>query len=115
MKALKVVLGLLAVAIVGVLSLAVAQPDTFRIERSTVIQAPPEAIAAAIADFRTWPRWSPFEARNITDMILEPQPAGGTKLTWAMHGPQPLLNKVMCVIFDMDKMVGRPSKRASPV
>lgn len=35
--------------------------DTFRVERSTVIDAPPEAIFPHIDDFRAWSAWSPYE------------------------------------------------------
>ena len=55
------VAALAAVFLVAVLSLASMQPDTFRIERSTVIDAPPEAILAQLTDFRRWTEWSPWE------------------------------------------------------
>jgi hypothetical protein len=35
--------------------------DTFRIERSTTIAAPPERIAPHIQDFHAWEKWSPYE------------------------------------------------------
>jgi hypothetical protein len=35
--------------------------DTFRVSRSTAIQAPPEKIQAQLADFRGWRAWSPWE------------------------------------------------------
>ena len=35
--------------------------DTYSVERSTLIDAPPERIYAAIADFRRWREWSPWE------------------------------------------------------
>ena len=37
---------------------------------------------------------------------LEPQ-GDATTLTWAMHGPQPFMLKVMTVFMNMDKMVGK--------
>jgi len=47
----------------------------------------------------------PFEAHNIAEFTLKP--AGeGTDITWAMYGPQPFLGKVMCLVFNMEKMVG---------
>lgn len=51
----------LAVVVVVVLAYAATRPDTFRIERSASIQAPPEKIYPLIADFRRWTAWSPFE------------------------------------------------------
>ena len=37
------------------------RPDVFRVERSTVIDAPPERIYPLLTDFREWRRWSPWE------------------------------------------------------
>jgi hypothetical protein len=47
----------------------------------------------------------PFEASNIVDYTIEPKGNAST-VTWSMHGPMPYLSKVMCVFFDIDKMVG---------
>jgi uncharacterized protein YndB with AHSA1/START domain len=50
------------VVVVGVLLIyAATRPDTFRIERSAVIKAPPEKIFAFINDFHQWTAWSPWE------------------------------------------------------
>lgn len=37
------------------------RPDSFRIERATVVAAPPERIFPLIEDFRQWEAWSPWE------------------------------------------------------
>src|SRR5215217_4276629 len=47
----------------------------------------------------------PFMAHNIVEFTLEPQ-GNATVVTWAMHGPQPYLAKVMGTLIDCDKMVG---------
>jgi hypothetical protein len=144
-------------------SLIMAGPinsDTFRVERSIVIDAPAQAIFPQIDDFRAWVDWSPYEkmdanlaktysgpargkgaayawvgrkagsgrmeivrsdapskiviqldfskpmtAHNTAEFTLEPQ-GGGTKVTWAMHGPNTLMSKVMGLFFTMDKLVG---------
>lgn len=49
------------VAVVVVLVLAASRPDSFRVERTALIQAPPEKVYALIEDFHVWPQWSPFE------------------------------------------------------
>jgi hypothetical protein len=134
--------------------------DTFRVERSILIDAPPQAIFPHIDDFHAWDAWSPYEkmdanlaktfsgpasgkgatyawvgkkagsgsmeilqsrppskvvikleftkpftAHNTAEFTLEPQ-GKGTKVTWAMHGPNTLMSKVMGLFFSMDKMVG---------
>jgi uncharacterized protein YndB with AHSA1/START domain len=35
--------------------------DTFTVERSAEIGAPPERVWAALVDFHEWPKWSPWE------------------------------------------------------
>jgi uncharacterized protein YndB with AHSA1/START domain len=51
----------LALLISAVLIYAATKPDSFRIERSTTIKAPPEKIFALINDFHQWEGWSPWE------------------------------------------------------
>jgi len=53
---------------VGLLTVYVAHgrlrswlPDSFRVERTIRIQAPPKDITALIQDFRAWRSWSPYE------------------------------------------------------
>src|SRR5206468_3186084 len=50
--------------------------------------------------------FKPFEAHNTAEFTLEPQ-GDSTNVTWAMHGRQPYMLKVMCLFMDMDKMVGK--------
>ena len=56
----KILLGL-AVVVVAVLGLALTQPDSFSVQRSVRIQAPPDKIYPLLADFRRWAEWSPWE------------------------------------------------------
>jgi Polyketide cyclase / dehydrase and lipid transport len=49
----------------------------------------------------------PFEAHNQAEFRLMPQPDGSTEVSWAMHGPNNFIGKVMGVFIDMDKMVGK--------
>jgi Polyketide cyclase / dehydrase and lipid transport len=60
-KALGIIALVAVVAIAGVLALAASRPDSFSVQRSTSIQAPPERIAAFLGDFRRWEAWSPWE------------------------------------------------------
>jgi uncharacterized protein YndB with AHSA1/START domain len=48
----------------------------------------------------------PFEAHNQAEFTLTPQ-GGGTSVTWTMHGPAPFMFRVMHVVMNMDKMVGK--------
>lgn len=155
--------GILIVALLGgFLVYVVTRPDSFRIQRTTLIKAPPEKIFPLINDFQRWPAWSPFEkkdpamkralsgaprgkgavyewdgnkdigqgrmeitdtappsrvtlkldftrpfeAHNIVDFTLEPR-GDSTQVTWSIHGPSPFMSKVMGVVINMDKMVGK--------
>jgi hypothetical protein len=48
---------------------------------------------------------APFEGHNVAEFALQPE-AGATRVTWSMHGPAPLLSKVMQVFLNMDRMIG---------
>ena len=60
MKILKLVLIVVVVAVAGVLLYATTKPDSFRVQRSASIKAPPEKISAVLSDFRAWDAWSPW-------------------------------------------------------
>lgn len=49
---------------------------------------------------------APMACHNVIDFTLDRQ-GEATVVTWAMRGPCPFLGKLMGVIFNMDKMVGR--------
>lgn len=61
MTTVLVVAVIIVLAIAIVLALAARKPDTFRLERSATIKAPPEKIFPFISDFRRWRAWSPWE------------------------------------------------------
>lgn len=159
---LKIIAIVVVVAVAGVLLFAATRPDTFRVERTTRIKAPPEKIFPLINDLRRFNTWNPYEkkdpnmkgsysgaasgkgamyvfdgnqdvgkgsveitdstppfkvsmqlhmiepmeARNNVEFIIEP---GGdtTRVTWAMHGPVSYFGKIIHLLFNMDRMVGR--------
>jgi len=151
------------VALVGaVLLYAATKPDTFHVQRSINIQAPPEKIFGVLNDFHQSASWSPyekkdpamkrafsgpesgkgavyqfegnkevgkgrltitdttppskvvlaldmdepFEGHNIVEYTLDAK-GGSTNVTWAIHGQQPYIGKVMSLFIDCDKMIGK--------
>jgi FlaG/FlaF family flagellin (archaellin) len=58
---IKIIIVALIVVIAAVLVLAATRPDTFRVERSAQISAPPEKILSLVNDFHQWGAWSPYE------------------------------------------------------
>jgi Polyketide cyclase / dehydrase and lipid transport len=57
----KTIAAIIAVLVAALLVYIVMQPDTFRVERSISIKAPPEKIFAQINGFHQWEAWSPWE------------------------------------------------------
>ena len=52
------------VVVAGFLAYAATRPDTFRVERTANIKAPPEKIFPLINDLHNWDAWSPFEKKD---------------------------------------------------
>jgi uncharacterized protein YndB with AHSA1/START domain len=48
----------------------------------------------------------PFKANNTAEFVMEPK-GDATTVTWAMHGPNKFIGKVMGIFIDMDKMIGK--------
>lgn len=61
---LKTIAVVAALIVAGVLLFAATRPDTFRVERSASIQAPPERVFQLINDYRNWAVWSPWETKD---------------------------------------------------
>jgi hypothetical protein len=58
---LKIIVLVIVVLVVAVLIYAATKPDTFRVQRATRINAPPEKVFALINDYHRWGSWSPYE------------------------------------------------------
>jgi len=48
----------------------------------------------------------PFEGHNTAEFTLAPE-GEATNVTWAMHGPNQFLGKVMSIFVNMDNMIGK--------
>lgn len=157
----KIIAIIVIVLIAGVVIVAAMQPDTFRMQRSIGIKAPPEKIFPYLNDFEQAMAWSPYEKKdpamkrkfngatggkgavyefegnnevgagrieilesvpfekvilrldmikpmkgsNTIEYLLEAK-GDTTEVTWAMHGQAPFISKLVCLFFNMDKMVG---------
>ena len=51
----------LVVCLLVIVALAATRPDSFAIQRTTTINAPPETVYSLINDYRKWSAWSPWE------------------------------------------------------
>jgi uncharacterized protein YndB with AHSA1/START domain len=69
--------------------------------RMEILDAPAPGKVVIKLDFL-----KPFEAHNTAEFTFVPQ-GDTTNVTWLMHGPAPLLSKVMQVFMNMDHMIGK--------
>lgn len=76
----------LLVAVGIVLAIAMTKPDSFHVERSIEIQAPPEKVFAIVHDFRRFPAWSPYEKRDPAMQRTFSGPAAGKGAVYAWNG-----------------------------
>lgn len=81
---LKKILLALVLVIAGIAVYAWTRPDTFAVERSIRIDAPPGRVYPLIADFRQWQRWSPWEKLDpaMQRMHEGPSTGAGARYSW---------------------------------
>lgn len=72
--------------IAGVLLYAATRPDSFRVERSTRIEAPAEKIFPLINDLRAWNGWSPYDAKDPAMQRTFSGAASGPGAVYAWNG-----------------------------
>jgi Polyketide cyclase / dehydrase and lipid transport len=83
---LKLIGGLVLLAIVIILILASTKPSTFRVERSITINASPEKVAALINDFHNWNAWSPWAKMDANMKTTYSGPASGPGSVYEWEG-----------------------------
>jgi carbon monoxide dehydrogenase subunit G len=64
LKVLGIIAAVVVVVVAGVLIYAATKPDSFRVQRSASIKAPPEKIFPLINDLKAWVAWSAFEKKD---------------------------------------------------
>ena len=80
-----IILIAVAVALAAVLAYAASKPDSFAVQRSALIDAPPERIFPLIDDLRAQSAWSPFE-KDPNMKRTHSGPARGPGATYAWDG-----------------------------
>ena len=80
----KIAIGLLVV-LVAVTALIATRPDTYAVERSAVVAAPPDVVFDYVNDFREWEAWSPFEKMDprMRKTFSGPASGVGARYHWA--------------------------------
>ena len=68
--------------------------------RMSIVESKPNELVRFKLEF-----FKPFAATNSAEFAFK-EVAGRTALTWTMRGQNNFIGKAMCLVFDMDKMVG---------
>ncbi len=83
---LKIILGVVIVAVIAVFGLAASRPNTFVVTRTAVIKAPPERLVAMVEDFHRWGAWSPWEKLDPDMSRTYEGPASGVGAVYGWVG-----------------------------
>jgi uncharacterized protein YndB with AHSA1/START domain len=73
--------------------------------RMTITESRPNELIRLKLEFL-----KPFKATNMTEFAFRPE-GQGTHVTWSMHGERNFMFKAMCMLMDMDNMVGKDFER----
>ncbi len=74
------------VLVAAILAVAATKPDTFVVQRTASIKAPPEKVFALINDYRGWGTWSPWEKLDPSMKRTFSGPASGKGAVYAWEG-----------------------------
>ena len=85
---IKTLLIIVVLAIAGLLVFAATRPDTFSLQRSLLIQAPPGKLQPLINDMRQFNTWNPYEKKDPAIQGSYSGPAAGPGARYAFKGNQ---------------------------
>lgn len=68
------------------LVVAWSRPDTYTVERSGHVPAPPEQVFELVGDLRNWPRWSPWESLDPDMQRVFSTPSSGVGASYDWSG-----------------------------
>jgi uncharacterized protein YndB with AHSA1/START domain len=83
---LKIIAIIVVVLVAGVLLFAATRPDTFHVQRTTSIKAPPEKIFPLINDLQRFKSWNPFAKKDPNAKETYSGPASGKGATSVFEG-----------------------------
>jgi uncharacterized protein YndB with AHSA1/START domain len=82
---LKNIVLVLAIVLVAFVGYVATRPDTYRVERSAVVDAPPDVTFDLVNDFRGWDAWSPWNELdpNQKKTYSGPESGEGAVTAWS--------------------------------
>lgn len=85
---IKTILGVIALAIAAVLIYAATKPDSFTLQRSAAIAAPPEKLYPLIADVKAFNTWNPWARKDPASKMAYEGPASGVGAAYSWDSEQ---------------------------
>jgi uncharacterized protein YndB with AHSA1/START domain len=85
---LKKILGVIVLAIAAVLIYAATKPDTFTLQRSASIAAPPEKLYPLINDVKAFNTWNPYALKDPASKMAYEGPASGVGAAYSWDSEQ---------------------------
>src|SRR3989337_3242434 len=86
LKTLAIIGVVIVVAIAGMLLYAATKPDSFRVQRTVLINAPNDKVFPLINDMKAWTAWSPYEKKDPAMKRTYGAVTAGTGATHAWDG-----------------------------
>ena len=80
------VLLVLVLILGGAAAYVATRPDTYHVERSATVDAPPATVFAQIDDFSVWKEWSPWEKKDPAMKRTLGATSSGVGATYAWEG-----------------------------
>jgi hypothetical protein len=86
LKTLAIIGVVVVVAIAGILLYAATKPDSFRVQRVVLINAPSDKVFPLINDIKAWTAWSPYEKKDPAMKRTYGAVTAGKGATYAWEG-----------------------------
>jgi len=86
LKTLAIIGIVIVVAIAGILLYAATKPDSFRVQRTVLINAPSDKVFPLINDIKAWTAWSPYEKKDPAMKRTFGAVTAGKGATYAWEG-----------------------------
>src|SRR6185369_2627038 len=86
LKTFAIIGAIVVVVVAGILIYAATKPDSFRVQRVVLINAPPDKVFPLINDLKAWPVWSPYEKKDPAMKRTYGAVTAGKGATYAWDG-----------------------------
>ena len=86
LKTLAIIGVVVVIAIAGILIYAATKPDSFRVQRVALINAPSDKVFPLINDIKAWTVWSPYEKKDPAMKRTYGAVTAGKGATYAWEG-----------------------------